>query len=134
MQKIKILFFLFWFVFPFLVKSAIVPCGGPNQEPCTLCHFFVLFKNIVDFFIKPPGGLIYPIGIFMIVLAGFMFIIGHYEEKADMISQARTLLRSVVIGFFIILSAWVVVNLFFQVIGVAEWTGLKEGWWKIECP
>jgi hypothetical protein len=134
MRKKFFLFLLINFLIPFFVFGALVPCGpGIEEKPvCEFCDLFVLFENIVDFFVQPPKGLIYPIAIFMIVLGGFMFILGYMEEEPKMISQGKSLMRSVAIGLLIILAAWLIVNLFFQIIGVAEWTGLKE-WWKINC-
>jgi len=51
----------------------------------------------------------------------------------ERLNEAKKLMTVVLIGLVIIYAAWLVVNLFFQVIGVAEWTGLKT-WWEIPCP
>lgn len=76
----------------------------------------------------------------MLAIGGFMYVFayGGLEEITDkggpkMLGQAKKLFSSVIIGFLIIYSAWLAVSLFFQAIGTSRWTGLKEGWWEIEC-
>ena len=77
----------------------------------------------------------YELAVLMIAIGGFMYIIAFSgaEQGPQLISRAKSLFSSVVIGLFIAYGAWLIVNLFFTAIGVAEWTGLKEGWFRIEC-
>jgi hypothetical protein len=49
------------------------------------------------------------------------------------VQKARDIIKAVVIGLFIVFTAWLLINLFFSFIGVADWTGLSEGWFKYEC-
>lgn len=126
--------------------QGLVPCGTQGC-PCTFCDFFVLFKNIVDFLLAPPGhpnqplgGIIWPIAILMLAIGGFMYIIAFVnpESGPGMLTRAKAVFTTTVFGLLIMFSAWIVINLFFQIIGVQEWTGLikgwKEGWWVINCP
>ena len=112
--------------------TGLVPCGGENC-PCTTCHIFEMFKNVMDFilfFIVPP------LAALMIAIGGFMLVfayLGVGDGGPGMISQAKKLFASVAIGLVIVYAAWVIVNLFFQFIGVADWTGLKGGWRLIDC-
>lgn len=141
-QKLRLLFLIIFLAvfgfFPLISLAAgLVPCGGPGQDPCRLCHFFVLFKNIIDFLLIPgplnSGLPIVPlIATVMMVVGGLMFYLGGASPGT--LTKAKSLLTSVVIGLIIIYGAWVIINTFFMFIGVADWTGLKEGWWKIKCP
>ena len=102
--------------------------------PCQFCHFFVMFKEIIDFLLFK---LVFPLAVLMIAIAGIMYIGGIFEfipGGIKTITQAKAILSSVVIGLLIIFSAWIIINLFFHIIGVAEWTGLGERWWVINCP
>jgi len=112
--------------------EGLVPCGTPGC-PCTLCDFFVMFRRIIDFvlfqIVPPLAGLIIAIGGFLLISA----YTGITEGGPQSLNRAKALFKAVVIGLFIIYGAWIIINTFFMVIGVAEWTGLKEGWWKIEC-
>ena len=119
--------------------TGLVPCGGKDC-PCTLCDFFVMFKNIVDFVMFRIVPLV---AVLMILIGGFMYIIayggpteileGGKKGGTQLLSQAKSLFKSVVIGLFIVFGAWLIVNLFFQVIGVEKWTNLREGWQIIDC-
>jgi hypothetical protein len=153
-QKSILLFLIIFsvlFLAPLLVQAqqGLVPCGGPNKLPCQLCHFFVLFKNIVDFLLRPSplnsGIPIIPtLAVLMIVISGVMFMFAYLGPGISLpgggrggpalLSQAKKLMTSVIMGLIIIYAAWIIVNIFFMGIGVSEWTGLKEGWWQINCP
>jgi len=153
MKKIfLIIFSIFFFLSLFVqqVQAGVVPCGlkedDPGQQgdqtvPCQFCHFFILFKNIVDFFLFK---IVPPLAALMLAIGGFMYIFaysGSLEKLAGggkggpvLLAQANKLLMSVVWGLLIIFGAWIFVNTFFMAIGVADWTGLKAGWWQIDCP
>lgn len=107
--------------------------------PCQFCHFFVFFKKIIDFVLV---DIVPVLAILILAIGGFMYIFAYLfpegalggESGPGLVSRANKLFISVGIGLIIIFSAWLIVNTFFMVIGVAEWTGLKEEWWKIDCP
>ena len=119
------------------MKGGLVPCGRncddpdtPENEcdPCTICHFFIMIDRWIDralFLIVPP------LAALMIAIGGGMYIFS--QGKPEMISQAKKLFTSVIIGLIIIYGAWVIVNTFLTAIGTAEWTGLEKGWWIIKC-
>lgn len=113
-------------------SGGLVPCGGTGC-PCTLCHFFEMFKNIVDFIVFRIVPLL---AVLLIMIGGFMYIIAFInpsEGGSEMLNRAKSLFKSVVVGLFIIYGAWLIVNLFFMVIGVNSWTGLESGWWHVNC-
>lgn len=129
----KILVFVNLF-FPLISLAAgLVPCGGPGESPCQLCHLFVLLNNVLNFLIKK---ITFPIAVLMLVIAGLMYLGAIFEFLPggfETLSHAKKVLTSVVIGLGIIFFAWIFLNLFFMVIGVAEWTGLRN-WFRINCP
>ena len=117
-------------------------CQGGTAEyiPCTFCHFFVMLDGIFDFILFQ---LIPPLAVLMLAIGGIMYIMAYFSEAETLIggakggpkllSQAKKLITSVVVGLVIIYAGWLLVDLFFDVIGVAEWTGLSEGWFSIQC-
>lgn len=151
--SILVLILLIGLILPLISSAAgLVPCGrtdpgatAKERKPCQFCHLFVLFKNIVNFLLIPDKDLnnnvplVPVIALLMIVIAGAMYILAYVETigNPEWIKQAKSLLWSVVIGLIIIYGAWVIVNLFFEIIGISEtkdWTDLKT-WWKIKgCP
>ena len=113
---------------PFFVSAAgLVPCGGKGEPACQLCHFFVLFKNAVDFLLK---YVVPALAVLMLAIGGFMYVFAFANPSEGMsgspgmVSQAKRLIVSVVFGPIIIFAAWLIVNLFFQLIGVQDRTGL----------
>ena len=118
--------------------TGLVPCGGENC-PCTTCHIFEMFKNVMDFilfFIVPP------LAALMIAIGGFMLVfayLGVGDGGPGMISQAKKLFASVAIGLVIVYGAYAIIGLFLQSIGLADWTEkIYQSWWKesffkIEC-
>jgi hypothetical protein len=124
--------------------KGLVPCGktAPSQgeslevtNPCQLCHLLVMFQGIVNFFLTKIVPIV---AVLMIAIGGFMYVVAYFEIGGaggpTLLSKAKSLFTYTVIGLIIIYGAWLFVNLFFQAIGVAEWTGLRAGWWKINCP
>jgi hypothetical protein len=123
------------------LAEGLVPCGGKGEHPCQLCDFFVLFKNIIDFLLLK---IVPPLAVLMLAIGGFMYIFAYFSPGEALsgggkggpalLSQAKKTLTAVVYGLIIIFAAWIIVNTFFQIIGVEEWTNLKT-WWQIKsCP
>ncbi len=143
MKKVFLIFFLgllFLSFVPGLAQAnvrtdcpaeGLVPCGTENC-PCALCDFFVMFDRIIKFLLFK---IVPPLAIFMVAIGGFMLIFSYAGGAGpDMLGKAKKLFSAVAIGLLIIYSAWLIVNIFFMFIGVADWTGLREGWWQINCP
>ncbi len=124
-----ILLFLFFSLLPNYAEAALVPCGTTkNPESCTLCHLFVLINNIFTYFFT----IILPVTVTGLMAWGGFTLLTAGENKTKF-EQAKNIITATVIGLVIILASWVFLNMFLSSIGVAEWTGLEEGWWKIEC-
>jgi hypothetical protein len=135
MKKKFLKFLTLVFLFPTLVLAAgLVPCGGEGEQPCTLCHFFLLFEKVYVFILKEIAP---PLAAFFIALAGFMYVFAYTNPlefgKPSLLNDAKKIISSTIFGLFLLFASWVIVNVFFQVIGVAEWTNLKT-WWQINCP
>ncbi len=127
---IIIAFLLFLSLFSIAQASGptpLVPCGNSPAHPCTLCDLFVVFKNLVDFFL---WRIVPPLAAIMIVVGGFYFILG--QGRPENIEKAKDIFLTAFIGLMIIYGAWLLVNLFFQFIGVERWTNLHK-WWQIVC-
>ena len=102
--------------------------------PCTFCHFFVMLDGIIDFVLFQ---LVPVIAVLMLVIAGVMYVGAIFELVPggwETFSRAKKIFTSIIIGLVIIYAGWLVINLFFNVIEVAEWTGLRGGWFSIKCP
>jgi len=133
-QKLVSLFLIIFsgglIFFPlFSLAAELVPCGGPGEPACQFCHFFVMFDGIIDFIFLQ---LVPPIAVLMLAIGGAMFFFSAGDPGK--VNTGKSIITSVIIGLIIIYGAWLIINLFFSIIGVASRTGLKEGWFKINCP
>jgi hypothetical protein len=113
-----------------ICEGPLVPCGREGTPACTLCHLFQLLNNILEFILTCITPLM---TILMFTAAGIMFMLSHMEMlPMDIFSQAKGAITAVIVGLFITFIAWVFLNTFLTIVGIAEWTGLQK-WWEIEC-
>lgn len=95
---------------PFALSAAgFVPCGrtsgtAAEMAPCTLCHIIVGGKNIMDW----GMGVMVAIGLVVITAMGIFYIVSAGDE--GMIKQAKSGIKSTLIGIAVILGAWLIVN------------------------
>ena len=109
------LFVFISLVFPLAAQSAgLVPCGQSRDDvttliqenaPCTLCHFFMLIKRIIDFL---TGRVAIGFLILAVIGSGVMFLLSSGDETR--VRQARGILEAGVIGFAIVLLGWLIIN------------------------
>lgn len=125
------------------VASTVLPtyvdrqeCGiSPSQTEsnvkylsCQPCHIFIIIVGVIEFFFKQ---LLPPLLALLLVIVGVLFLWSFGEE--ELIQKGKMIIHSMVFATLFLFSTWILVNIFFKIIGVAEWTGLKEGWFKIRC-
>ncbi|MDP2664177.1 MAG: hypothetical protein Q8P08_01945 [bacterium] len=108
-------------------EKGFVPCGTEGC-PCQLCDFFVMFDRIVDFFLL---NIVPPIAVLMLVISGIMFFAAGGDPAG--VGKAKKMLWSTLIGLGIIYGAFLAINTFLTVIGVAETGPIQEGWFKYPC-
>jgi len=108
------LFFITILIIPIFANAAsIVPCGGyeydennnviGKQPECNFDYLLKLVNNIIDWIIK----ISVPVAAGVFAWAGFKLMTsGVVDEKA----AAKEMLKKVLIGFVIILSAWIIVT------------------------
>jgi len=109
--------------------AGLVPCGGEGEPACQFCHFFVMLNEILKFGIT---YIIPPIAILLIVWGGAQILLAG--GSPGLLKKGKETIIWVAVGVAVILGAWIIVNIFFTFIGVAGWTGLREGWFEIDCP
>jgi len=128
MKKIFLLSFLLLFLSLSQVQAAgLVPCGEEGN-PCQFCHFFVLINNIIEFVMFK---LVPVIAVVMLIVGGIMFFFAG--AKPDVLTRAKGIITSVVIGLVVIFCAWLIVNTVLTKIGIVKSPSLLQ-WYQIECP
>lgn len=99
----------------------LVPCSGPD---CQACHLVELIKNVLDWLIRVMASII----ALVFAMGGFKMVTAGGDTGA--VSGAREMMKNAVIGFLILLSAWLIVDTILKTF-VA---GAQPGFWaKIEC-
>ncbi len=102
--------FLSFFFLPFLVLAVgdgIVPC---KDSSCSICDLVELAQNIINFLVMAAAS----IATALFVYAGILYIFaGGDKEK---ISKAHSIFFNVVVGFVIVLAAWLIVDLVMTVL------------------
>jgi hypothetical protein len=111
---------------PKVANAQLVPCGG-KDNPCQLCHLFVLLNNILHFIFV---DFVPPIAIIALIIGGGYLLISAGDQAK--FAKAKEIFKAVVIGMVIIYGAWIIVSSIFVGIGVMEWTGL-ENWFEYPC-
>ena len=100
--------------------------GNTIYVNCQIAHLFIMIDDIVDFlFVK----LIPPLAALILVIGGGMFIFAGGNPAS--ITQAKSIMTSVLIGLVIIYAAWLIVGLFLHTIGLTDWTNeIYKNWWE----
>ena len=105
-MKSKIFIFsLIISLFPlFATARGLVPCGGINEDPCTVKDVFVLVARVTSALIGLAG--VY--AVFELIRVGFDLVISMGNEEK--ITTQRKRIESVVLGFVLVLIAYMFVN------------------------
>lgn len=87
----------------FALAAGIVPCGGTGEPACQACHVVQLGQKLLEWFIGIMASviaLIFAIGGMKMVMSG----------GSEGVSEAKSMMTNSVIGFIILLSAYLVVD------------------------
>lgn len=100
-------------------------CVGCGE--CSQCDILKVIQNIVQFILKIAG----PLAILAIILGGFLYVTsGGSEERAQMAKKAIT---AAIIGFVIVLVAWVLVNFIIQTLTGGSQNIFEAAWYAPKC-
>ncbi len=110
-------------------QSGLVPCGNGNSpaNACTLCHFIIGFHNLVDFGLK----LLVTLTVVGIFISGVIYIISAGNEQ--LLTQAKTFLSASLIGFTVVLAAWLLVNVIMWALSYNTSVIQQTNWWTFTC-
>jgi hypothetical protein len=133
-KRLVFLLILAIYFFPTISQAALVPCGRTGQPMCTLCDFIVGIKGLIDY-----GFIIMVVvALAMLIISGVVYVISAGSE--GMMTTAKSLLKNVLIGFAIILGAWLIINTTMWILGAKGSTDTGgtlgigvESWNKFNC-
>lgn len=117
-------------VFPMQYVSAegsgLVPCGTGNTSPCTLCHLVNGVKNVIDWGMNVMTFF----AIAVVVAMGIVYIVS--AGNPSMMTTAKNGIKSTLIGFALMLGAWIIVNTFMTTLA-NNGVGHAENWYSFTC-
>ncbi len=106
--------------------------GTPTLIHCQFCHFFVMIDGIFKFVLV---YLVPPIAVLMMVIGGMMFYFAG--GSPNMMSQGKSLIKSVVIGIFLAYGAYMIIGFALTALGAADANSIKDifqdGVFTINC-
>lgn len=105
---------------------SLVPCGSSEYpEPCQLRHLVILVIRLINYLISVAAI----VAMYQILFSGWTAItaMGNTEK----IEKAKATISNAVVGFAMIVLAFVLVNLLVNVI-LGDKDAPRE-WWRPEC-
>lgn len=88
-------------------QSVFIPanCAGDQaNNECSVCDIFQLLINVSRVILALTGVA----AVLMLILAGFLFITAYGDTSR--ISQGKEIIKAVIVGVFVIMIAWTLVN------------------------
>ncbi len=117
------------------VCGGLIPCGRMADDPtttgyredddCILCHLILMVQLIIDFLVKIAAV----IAAFFLAIAGFMYILS--SGKPELLSLAKTIFKTTLMGFALIFIAWIMVETILTMFGFID--PLGDGNWHVMC-
>lgn len=113
-MKNFLIFNLLFLAFPAFAADGLVSCGtitnsdGTIANPCTPCDLWTLASNIVNFLVKPPGGIAFPVLVLALLIGGVVWATSMGDPKR--IELGKKIITSSVIGVFIAFGGWLIVD------------------------
>ncbi len=106
--------------------KGIVPCSTSYAKaPCTVCHFYKLLQNIINFLLYTTAAL----ATLMAIYIAFLFLFSGGNPK--IISDAKSKLRPLIWGIVWVLGSWLVLNTIITVF--ANPSLFRLPWYQISC-
>lgn len=107
------------------LAQGLVPCTGAVGDECQFCRLVQLIDNVVTWLV----GVLSVIAAIMIAYGGFLLVTsaGNTGQK----EKAKTLVTNTIIGFVIVLAAWLLIDLFMQVLIGGQING--QIWNQVQC-
>lgn len=94
------------FLLPVLASAAgLVPCGGPDEDPCEISHFFQMLYRIYDFLIK---WIAFPLAVLGVTIGGVLILIS--AGSPNLLGLGKKILYSAIIGLVLVFCSWLIIN------------------------
>jgi hypothetical protein len=107
---------------PLSAEAALVNCGTrTNPSPCTICHLVQGGVGLMDWGLT----IMTAIGVTVIVAMAILYIVSAGDE--GLMQTAKGGIKAAIIGFAVMLSAWLIVHTTLRIFGANNLTGYQQG-------
>lgn len=103
--------------------QGLVPCNGTDCQACNLAQ---LGQNIINWLM----GLSIPLAAALFAWAGIIYFSSSVETSYNKIDKAKAIFRSTVVGFLIVICAWLGVETMLKTILAPSY---YQNWHTIQC-
>jgi len=109
-------------IFNALFLAKLTPdCSGAT---CNWCNFLQFGQGIINFLMQ---DIAFPLAVLFIIYGGIMMMIN--SGNPSKLQESRGIIWAAVIGLAILLSSWVILNTFFNLMT----GGINWPWHTIQC-
>lgn len=121
-----------------LLQGHLVPCGRNTDDPgttdndetrpCTLCHGFLLLKNIFDLMLS----LLIIVSILFITIGGVLYIVS--AGNTSLTGMAKEIIKKTLIGFALMMVGWLLVFTLLSFLSTNGMVGKgTNSWFEFTC-
>ncbi|MCK5080531.1 MAG: hypothetical protein KAQ63_00045 [Candidatus Moranbacteria bacterium] len=120
-----------------LLKGHLVPCGRQTNDPgtptnetesCTLCHLFLLLKNVFDLMLS----LLIVTAILLLTIGGVVYIVSM--GNPSLVGIAKNIITKTLIGFALMLAGWLLVFTLLTFLSTGNMVGKgTTSWFEFTC-
>lgn len=98
---------------PYVSHAGLIPCDGTDIDPCDLNMVIALFNGILQFLIFTIAA---PICAILVMYAGWLYMTSGQKPKNR--TDANEIFTNAVLGFVLLLAAWLVIQVILVSIGL----------------
>lgn len=116
--------------FPFVsYADGLVPCGGPDEEPCNICYLISGVRDLINWGL----GILITVALLAIFISGVMYLVSAGDP--GMMESAKNFMKSALIGTIVFLAAWLIIHITFWILGAKVGNVTQKGWYwyEINC-
>ncbi|QQR65346.1 transglycosylase SLT domain-containing protein [Candidatus Kaiserbacteria bacterium] len=106
--------------------AGLVPCGGgPPESMCRVCDFVAMGQGLMTWFIGASASIV----ALMFAFGGMKMVMS--AGNTGKVSEGKEMMSNSIIGFFILLGAWLIVNTILMTV-MSDGKGV-EVWGTVQC-
>ncbi len=119
-----------------LLKGHLVPCGRKTNDSetannetaeCTLCHLFLLLKNIFDLVLS----LVIITAILFLTIGGVIYIVS--TGNPNLTGIAKNIIKKTLTGFALMMVGWLIIYTLLVFLSANNMIGTGGKWFEFDC-